>query len=142
MTNGMKLADEEYCRRLSPRSTILIAYDGDNPEPYRVLRGRAKPLELKLKAMENIRKIGNSKVGLMTLAAKGFNDHELKDLIAFCHDNKDMTRAINFMPLAHSWDSKDFSLEPERMTTEDVEDIVAAAYPGEKLEISSGGIHG
>ena len=143
VTNGVKLADEEYCRQvIATGTTILLAYDGANPETYRVLRGSAKPLELKLKAMENIRKIGNSKVGLMTLAAKGFNDHELKDLIAFCHDNKEFIRAINFMPLAHSWDSKDFSLEPERMTTEDVEDIVAAAYPGEKVEFLPAGFMG
>ena len=78
----------------------------------------------------------------MTLAAKGFNDHELKDLFAFCHDRKEFIRAINFMPLAHSWDSKDFDLEPERMTTEDAEDIVAAAYPGEKVEFLPAGFMG
>jgi uncharacterized radical SAM superfamily Fe-S cluster-containing enzyme len=78
----------------------------------------------------------------MTLAAKGFNDHELRDLFAFCHDRKEFIRAINFMPLAHSWDSKDFDLEPERMTTEDAEDIVAAAYPGEKVEFLPAGFMG
>jgi len=143
VTNGIKLADEAYCRRvIESGATILLAYDGANPETYQVLRGNTKCLELKQKALENIRKIGNSKVGLMTLAAKGFNDHELRDLFAFCHERKEFIRAINFMPLAHSWDSKDFDLEPERMTTEDVEDIVAAAYPGEKVEFLPAGFMG
>ena len=143
VTNGLKLADEEYCRKLiATGATILFAYDGANPETYRVLRGSAKALELKQKALENIRKIGDAKVGLMTLAAKGYNDHELKDLVGFCHERKEFIRAIYFMPLAHSWDSKDFDLEPERMTTEDVEDIVAAAYPGEKIEFLPAGFMG
>ena len=45
VTNGIKLADEEYCRKLiETRATILFAYDGDNPETYRVLRGNEKIL--------------------------------------------------------------------------------------------------
>jgi uncharacterized radical SAM superfamily Fe-S cluster-containing enzyme len=143
VTNGLKLADEEYCRKLiGTGATILIAYDGANPETYRILRGSAKALELKQKALENIRKIGGAKVGLMTLAAKGFNDHELRDLVGFCHDRREFIRAIYFMPLAHSWNSQDFDLEPERMTTEDVEDIVAAAYPEEKIEFLPAGFLG
>ena len=55
----------------------------------------------------------------------------------------DFVRAIYFMPLAHTWDDKkDFDLEPERITTEDVEDIVAAAYPGEKVEFVPAGFLG
>jgi len=143
VTNGLKLAEEKYCRQLiKTGATILIAYDGANPETYRVLRGSAKALELKQKALENIRKIGDAKVGLMTLAAKGFNDRELQDLFRFCHDRREFIRAIYFMPLAHSWNPKDFDLVPERITTEDVEDIVAAAYPEDKVEFLPAGFLG
>jgi len=143
VTNGLKLADEEYCRKLiETQATILFAYDGANPETYRVLRGSAKALELKQKALENIRKIGDAKVGLMTLAAKGFNDRELKELFQFCHDRREFIRAIYFMPLAHSWNPEDFDLEAERMTTEDVEDIVAEAYPEDKVEFLPAGFLG
>ena len=48
VTNGVKLAGEDYCRRLvATRATILIAYDGHNPETYRTLRGHPNLLKAK-----------------------------------------------------------------------------------------------
>jgi hypothetical protein len=143
VTNGVKLADEAYCRQLiESRATILIAYDGANPRAYRVLRNSEKALEQKRQAIENIGKIGGAKVTLMTLAAKGFNDGELPALFRFCHERRDYIRAIYFMPLAHTWDSKDFGLEPERTTMEDVEGIVADAFPDDKVEFLPAGLLG
>ena len=143
VTNGIKLADEAYCRRLvESKATILIAYDGANPEAYRVLRGSAKALEQKQKALDNISKIGGAKVTLMTLAAKGFNDHELPDLFRFCHERRDCIRAIYFMPLAHTWETKDFDLDPERITMEDIETIVADTFPDDTVEFLPAGFLG
>ena len=135
VTNGLKLADEDYCRKLiETRATILIAYDGANPEMYRILRNNEKVLELKQKAIDNIQKIGHAKVTLMTLAAKGFNDHELPELFRFCHARRDCVRAIYFMPLAHTWKPESFPFEPDRITGEDIEQIVADSFPGERVE--------
>jgi len=135
VTNGLKLADEDYCRRLiETKATILIAYDGDNPELYRVLRHSEKSLALKQKALENIRRIGGAKVTLMCLAAKGFNDRELPRLFQFCHERRDTIRAIYFMPLAHTWNAEKFELEPERITGEDIEQIVDDTFPGDPVE--------
>jgi uncharacterized radical SAM superfamily Fe-S cluster-containing enzyme len=143
VTNGVRLADEDYCRKvIESRATILIAYDGRNPEAYRLLRGTEKALEQKLTALDNISRIGGAKVTLMTLAAKGFNDHELSDLFQFCHERRDCIRAIYFMPLAHTWDSKQFDLEPERITTEDVEQIVDDAFPDDDVEFLPAGLLG
>ena len=140
VTNGLKLADEDYCRRLiESKATILIAYDGANPETYRFLRGSAKALDLKHKALDNIGRIGGAKVTLMTLAARGFNDHELPDLFAYCHDRRDYIRAIYFMPLAHSWDSAEWDFDPERTTTEDIESIVDEAFPDHSVEFLPAG---
>lgn len=143
VTNGIKLADAAYCRRLiESKATINIAYDGANPEAYRVLRGSDKILRKKQEAIENIRSIGGAKVVMMTLAARGFNDHEFAELFQFCHERREAIRAIYFMPLAHTWDTKDFALVPERTTTEDIEQLVAEAFPGEKVEFLPAGFLG
>jgi len=134
VTNGLKLADMGYCRRLiETKATILIAYDGANPETYRVLRHSDKALELKQRALDNIHAIGGAKVTLMCLAAKGYNDTELPSLFQFCHDRRDVIRAIYFMPLAHTWSRERFALEPDRITGEDIEQIVADAFPGDPV---------
>ncbi len=134
VTNGIKLADIAYCRRLiETKATILLAYDGGNPDTYRVLRNNEKSLQLKQTAIENIRRVGGAKVTLMCLAAKGFNDTELPSLFQFCHDRRDVVRAIYFMPLAHTWDRERFELEPDRITGEDIEQIVADAFPGDPV---------
>jgi len=135
VTNGLKLAEEDYCRKLiETRATILIAYDGANPEMYRVLRKSEKVLGLKQKAIDNIQRIGHAKVTLMTLAAKGFNDGELPELFRFCHARRDCIRAIYFMPLAHTWNPETFQLQPDRITGEDIEQLVADTFPGERVE--------
>jgi len=131
VTNGLKLADEDYCRKLvETRATILIAFDGTDPETYRVLRGNEKSLQLKQKALENIRKVGGAKVALMMCVAKGFNDQEIPQLLEFCHERRDYVRGVYFMPLAHTWDLSDFNLIPGRITGEDIELAVDACFPG------------
>ena len=143
VTNGIKLADEEYCRALvENRATILIAYDGANPEVYRVLRGNGKFLELKERAIENIRKFSRAKVVLMSLVAKGFNDRTLSELFHYVHERRDVIRGIYFMPLAHTWDKKEFDLEPERITCEDVESSVDDAFPGDRVDFIPAGFIG
>ena len=143
VTNGLKLADEGYCRELvATKATILIAYDGGNPETYRTLRASPKSLDLKLKALENIRRIGGAKVALMTCVSKGFNDQEMPALMEFCHDRRDYIRGVYFMPLAQTWDTAKFALEPERTTNEDIEAAVAAAFPGERVEFVPAGCLG
>ena len=143
VTNGIKLANEDYCRRLvERRATILIAYDGANPEVYRVLRGNAKYLELKQKAIENIRKIPRAKVVLMSLIGKGFNDQDVPELFRYVHERRDFIRGIYFLPLAHTWEKKDFDLEPERITSDDIERVVDNIFPGERVEFFPAGFLG
>jgi len=140
VTNGLKLADEDYCRQLiQTRASILIAYDGSNPETYRLLRGSERALELKQKALDNIGKIGGAKVALMTLAARDFNDQELPELFQFCHDRRDFIRSIHFMPLSHSWDPGDWDFDPQRTTAEDVETIVDDSFPDDDVEFLPAG---
>lgn len=143
VTNGLKLADEKYCRELmETKATILVAYDGANPELYRMLRGNPGALNLKVKAFENIEKIGRAKVVIMSLVAKGFNDDTLPELFAFCHEHRGIVRGVYLMPLAHTWDSEKLDLDPERITTEDIERIVDDAYPDERIDFVPAGFLG
>jgi uncharacterized radical SAM superfamily Fe-S cluster-containing enzyme len=143
VTNGIKLADEDFCRKLvETRATILIAYDGKNPDTYKVLRGSETALTRKQLAMENLRKIGGAKVAFMTCIAKGFNDGELPEILALCHDLRDIVRGIYFLPLAQTWDTDEFDLEPDRMTSEDIELMLDDCFEGERIEFVPAGIMG
>ncbi|MFW6163294.1 MAG: radical SAM protein [Planctomycetota bacterium] len=40
LTNGIRLRDEAFCRKVvKSRAHLLVSYDGDNPETYALLRG-------------------------------------------------------------------------------------------------------
>ncbi|KPK57420.1 MAG: hypothetical protein AMK73_10180 [Planctomycetes bacterium SM23_32] len=143
VTNGLRLADEDYCRRLvESRATVLIAYDGANPRIYGVLRGNEKYLETKRQALDNLRKLGARKVALMTCVAWGFNDEEMPELLRFCHDRRDFIRGVYFMPLAETWSPEVLDLHPPRMTTEDIEHMVAACYPDTPVSFVPAGVIG
>jgi len=143
VTNGLKLADEAYCKELlKTRARILIAWDGRNPRLYEDLRNMPKALELKEKALENIRKYGEKKTILMTMLAKNYNHDELHDMLAFCHERRDFVRGMYLMPLAHTWDKQEWGYEADRITTEDVENIVAQAFPNDPVEFIPAGFTG
>jgi len=137
-TNGLKLADEEYCRRLAKtRAELLISYDGANSETYRVLRGTAKVLELKQKAIENVGKLGNvgrRRVTIVSVISKGLNDGVIPELFEFCHSRRQFIGTLYLMPLCHTWDTADWDFDPERITTEGVEALVNDAFPEHEVE--------
>ncbi len=143
VTNGLRLANEDYCRRLvESRATILMAYDGSNTETYRVLRGNEKYLDVKLKALDNTAKLPGAKVGLMTCIAKGFNEDELPEMLQFCHERRGFVRGIYFLPLAQTWKTDEFDLEPPRMTTEDLEVMLSDCFPDERIDFVPAGVIG
>jgi hypothetical protein len=141
VTNGLKLADEDYCRRIcETRARILFAFDGLNAEMYQDLRNSRQSLEIKLKGLENVRKYAKKKTILMTLVAKGYNDNAIGDLLRFCHERRDFVRATYLMPLAHTWKDKDWDFKADRITPEEVEEIVARAFPNDEIQFIPAGI--
>lgn len=143
VTNGLKLADLEFCREFTQRRvTILISYDGVNPEVYRALRGTATIVEQKVKAIDNCCDLPGAKVVPMSLVAKDFNDENLPELFSFCHERRQAIRGIYFMPLAHTWEKETLDLEPERITSEDVENIVEAVFPDDPIDFIPAGFLG
>ncbi len=138
-TNGIRLADEDYCRKLlESRAHILFSYDGKNPETYRVLRNSDKYLALKQQGIANIEKMRHlrqrRKMTMISCIARGLNAEEIPELLEFCHERRDFINCIYFMPLAHMWTSDKWDFNPERMTTEDCEAMVAEVFPEHKVE--------
>jgi organic radical activating enzyme len=57
VTNGLKLADPEYCERLLAENvSVLISFDGFDKRLYEKFRGSAGFLDKKVRALENLSK--------------------------------------------------------------------------------------
>ncbi|MCX8038160.1 MAG: radical SAM protein [Candidatus Sumerlaeia bacterium] len=129
VTNGIRLANEDYCRRLLETGCqLMFAFDGRHPDIYRRLRKSEKSLDLKRRALDNVRKYFKSKVTLMSCAGLGVNDQYIADLIAFCHERRDYIAALDLIPLVETWGPE--QVEAGDTTIDDVEQMVAAALPG------------
>jgi len=135
-TNGMKLADEEYCRKLlATRTQVYLSYDGSNPEMYEKLRGSAKFLELKQKGVDNMLKQGikRGKLALVWVLSHGLNDQSIPELLEFCHERRETITDVYLTTLCHAWDTTKWAFTPDRITTEDVERLTEKAFPGYKI---------
>lgn len=143
LTNGLRLADMDFCRRLvESRARILMSYDGCNPKTYKHLRGRESALDRKLQAIENLGQLDmvkRHKVILIMCMAKGLNAEEVGDYLQFCHDHRDIVTGVHLMPLAHTWDFSDSEFQPERITMEDIEQLVDDLYPDARVDFLPAG---
>ncbi len=134
VTNGLKLADEDYCRRLCETGAqILIAFDGRDPAIYERMRKSPHAYARKLKALENLKKYSSRKTTLMCCVARGINDQHLRDLIDLCHENRSFIKCMHLIPLTETWEEGEFDTDMAT-TTEDVEQIVAEAFPEGRVE--------
>ncbi|MDD5073361.1 MAG: radical SAM protein [Candidatus Omnitrophica bacterium] len=135
VTNGLKLADEEYCNKLADLGAMInIAFDGLNREMYTKLRGHPEALDLKLKALGNLAKRKKAKVVLMSVVDKELNKNDMGEFLSYSLKNQHVIRGIYFMPLIHMWDAKQLDYDPERTTHEDVEHMVEDAVAGGNVE--------
>ncbi len=101
-TNGLSLAaNPDLCRDLIQNglSTAYMQFDGVTPEPFVALRGRDL-LQIKSKAIKNLREAGSKSVVLVPTLAKGINDSQVGEIIRFACKNIDVIRGINFQPIS------------------------------------------
>lgn len=142
VTNGLRLADEDYCRQLlATNAKLIFAFDGRDPAVYQKLRGDARIYETKLKALENIRKHRKGKITIMCVVAKGINDHLIGDLFQFCHERTDFITALEFIPLTRTWAPGTVEADGADITAmEDAEKLVGAGVPGGRLEYLPAGL--
>jgi uncharacterized radical SAM superfamily Fe-S cluster-containing enzyme len=101
-TNGLRLAQSvDYCRELKEAgaSTIYLQFDGLTPEVYKFIRG-VDLLDIKMKAIQNLREAGIHSIVLVVTLVKGVNDSQLGDIINFAVENFDVVRCINVQPVS------------------------------------------
>jgi len=132
VTNGLRLADEEYCKRLA-HVPVLIAFDGRDPEIYRRLRKNPGAHAKKMKAIENLSRYSRRKNTIMVCVARHINDAQMGDLLAFIHQHRAVFNACHLIPLTETWEEGEFETDVHT-TLEDVERIMADAVPDEPVE--------
>src|SRR4030043_305882 len=101
-TNGVRIAqDPEYAKQLKAAgvSTIYLQFDGLTPDVYKFIRG-LDLLEMKMKAIENLRAAGYNSIVLVVTLIKGVNDSQLGDIIKFAAKNFDTIRCVNVQPVS------------------------------------------
>ena len=101
-TNGLRLSQSvEYCKQLKEAgvSTIYLQFDGLTSDVFKFIRG-VDLLDIKMKAIENLRAAGFDSVVLVVTLVKGVNDHQLGDIVNFAVKNFDVIRCINVQPVS------------------------------------------
>ena len=127
-TNGLRLADEEYCKQLVATGTqFMFSFDGRDPSIYKQTRNSTNVLEQKLKGLENLGRFGKSNVTIMCCTSPA-NAPYLADLIEYCHENRHFIAALDLIPLTAEWGPE--AVDVESCTIEDVEQIAKNAVPG------------
>ena len=139
-TNGIRLADEEYCKKFcEERIPTRFACDGRHPDIYEKLRHNRPAYEKKMKALENLKKYTRVKQTIISCFAWGINDQYLGDLIQYVHDNRDWISQLLIIPLAETWDPKEFNAA-KCNTLEDAERMVQVAVPEGKVDFIPAGL--
>ena len=100
-SNGIKLADPDFCRRTAEAGmhTVYLQFDGCNDEVHEKTRGRKGYYEIKLKALENMKRYGIHVVFTPTIV-RGFNDDQVGAILKFAIENAEHCSGIAFQPVA------------------------------------------
>jgi len=132
-TNGVRIAqDIEYAKKLKDAgvSTIYLQFDGLTSDVYKFIRG-LDLLEIKMKAIENLRQAGYTSIVLVVTLVKGVNDHQLGDIIKFAAKNFDVIRCVNVQPVSLCGRLPQQEREKMRITITDFMRLVEEQTSGE-----------
>ncbi len=139
-TNGLRLADEEYCKKLCEKGVGLrLAFDGRGREIYERLRNNGPAYEKKMRALQNLKKYSRRKHSIIACAATGINDHCLTDLIQFCFENREIIADLGIIPLYENWKPGEFEIA-SHTTAADVERMVRDCVPGGGVDFIPAGM--
>ncbi len=140
VTNGIRLADEDYCKKLcDARVPLRFAFDGRNADIYEKLRHNRPAYDKKMNALANLRKHSRRKHTIIATVGKGFNDQYLADFLEFCHENRDLISDVGMIPLTENWQPGSFDAGVHT-TMEDVEIMVRDAVSGGDVEFIPAGL--
>jgi uncharacterized radical SAM superfamily Fe-S cluster-containing enzyme len=132
-TNGVRISQSvEYAKELKAAgvSTVYLQFDGLTPDVYKFIRG-LDLLDLKMKALENLRQAGFQSVVLVVTLVKGVNDTQLGDIINFAAKNFDVIRCVNVQPVSLCGRLPPQEREKMRITIPDFMRLVEEQTKGE-----------
>lgn len=131
LTNGLKLSEYEYVLKLknSGLKRIVFSFNGFKDEIYQLMNGRPL-LDLKLQALENVRKIGINTV-ISTTMARGINEDQIRKLCNFCLDNRSFILELRIRSISPV--GKHLTIEPYCMS--ELLDLVADALEIKREDI-------
>jgi len=121
-TNGIRLAGSfDLCKTLERcgLNTVYLQFDGVTAEPYEAVRGKDL-FPVKLKALDNMRRAGQTSVVLVPTMAKGVNDHQAGDIVRFASQNLDIIKGINFQPVSFAGRIEQDERDRQRITIPDL----------------------
>ena len=132
-TNGIRIAEDiDYFKKLldSGLSTLYLQFDGLREEIYRKTRARTEMIPMKLKVLENARKIGLDSIVLVVTLLKGVNDKDLGQIIDFAVKNHDVVRCINIQPVSMAGKARKEEMRKMRITIPDTMKEIEAQTNG------------
>ncbi|MEM2970855.1 MAG: radical SAM protein [Candidatus Bathyarchaeia archaeon] len=136
-TNGLRLAQSvEYCRGLKEAgmSTVYLQFDGLTSDVYKFIRG-VDLLDIKMRAIENLREAGVKSIVLVVTLIKGVNHGQLGDIIRFAVKNFDVVRCVNVQPVSLCGRIPQREREKMRITIPDFMRLVEEQTNG-KIKVS------
>lgn len=121
-TNGLRIAREPaYLEKLkdSGADLIYLQFDGLSDDIHLVTRGQ-RLVELKIKALENCKKVGLGVLLVPTIIPK-LNDHQVGDIVRFAKEWSPTVRGIHFQPVSYfGRNPTSVPAEEDRFTLPDV----------------------
>ncbi|MFX0098191.1 MAG: radical SAM protein [Candidatus Hodarchaeota archaeon] len=131
-TNGVKLGARNgaaYIKELmdAGMNAIYLQFDSaTDPEVWKKTRG-VDLTKLKRRVIENCRKVGFTGVELVPTIAKGVNDHQIKAIMDFARENRDIIAGVVFQPVSLCGRIDNEQIRELRYTTSDLARAVADA---------------
>jgi hypothetical protein len=139
VTNGVKLAEEDYCRTLCEKKVrFRLAFDGPRKVIYEKLRNQGEVFEKKMAALENLGRYTQHKHAVISCVAKEVNEPYLGEFFQTLHDHP-FIRDVGLIPLAENWDEGEYNVQ-QTTTPEDVETMVDRYIGGGDVQFVPTGV--
>ena len=119
-TNGIMLVKKPgLAKQLQEAgvATLYMKFNGTTPDT------NIENHEYMEQIIEECRKAGLM-VTLVPTIIKGFNDHQIGDIVKFAADNIDVVRGVNFQPISFCGQMSDTEKEAQRITIPDLFDLL------------------
>jgi uncharacterized radical SAM superfamily Fe-S cluster-containing enzyme len=138
-TNGLRLADPAYARRIKDAGVdeVFLQFDGFNEDAHRILRGR--PLvKARMKAMENLRSLDVA-TSLIVVVGRGLNEEQVGEVMRFALEPENShVREVFYLGLRLLGSARDAfvrgggELEDAALMPDEVLDLVCEQVPAIK----------